>query len=57
MQRKENGYKAMERKVQENDLQLYNVVVMKTGENQEIDFNKIEEIGTKLRKRGIFKLK
>lgn len=55
MQRKGNGYKAMERKVQENDLQLYNVVVMKTGENQEIDFNKIEEIGTKLRKRGIYR--
>ncbi len=57
MKRKGNGYKAMgvEKTVQENDLQLYNVVVMKTRKNQEVDFNKIEEIGTNLRKRGIYR--
>lgn len=31
------------------------MVVIKTGENQEIDFNKIEEIGTKLRTHGIYR--
>lgn len=58
MKRKGNGHKVMgvEKKVQENDLQLYNVVVMKTEENQEIDFKKIEEIGTKLRTHGIYQI-
>lgn len=57
MKRKGNGYKAMgvEKKVQENDLQLYNVIVIKAEKNQKVDFNKIEEIGTKLRKRGIYR--
>lgn len=57
MKRKGNGYKAMsvEKKVQENDLQLYNVIVIKAEKNQKIDFNKIEEIGTKLRKSGIYR--
>lgn len=57
MKRKGNGYKAMgvEKKVQENDLQLYNVIVIKAEKNQKVDFNKIEEIGTKLRKSGIYR--
>lgn len=38
------------RAVSEMDLQLYNVIVVKTGQNQEVDLQKVEEIGTKLKK-------
>lgn len=57
MQRKGNDYKTMsvEKKVQKNDLQLYNVIAIKAEKNQKVNFNKIEEIGTKLRKSGIYR--
>ena len=44
------------RAVSEMDLQLYNVIVVKTGQNQEVDLQKVEEIGTKLKKSGIYRI-